>query len=113
MDFSYLWQSMQEALGDNLLGVLGALAILVLGWLVAIVVRAGVRRSLGYVGLNRRVHSATDNKIDLESGVAAGAYYIVLLLALVGFFNALRLELISEPLGSLLDQVFAFARMPV
>jgi hypothetical protein len=47
--------------------------------------------------------------VDLETGIAKGGYYIALLLVLIGFFNALDLYLVSGPLQSLVDQVFAYA----
>ena len=109
MDLTTLLQSMQSTLGENLPSILGALAILILGWIVAILVRAGLRRSLGFVRLNDRVRSATDKGIDLERGISKGGYYVILLLALIGFFNALNLYLVSGPLQSLVDQVFEYA----
>ena len=47
MDLSALATSLQTTLGAHLPGVLGALGILVVGYIVAVVVRAGVRRLLG------------------------------------------------------------------
>jgi hypothetical protein len=109
MDWTTLLESMQSTLGENLPSILGALAILVLGWLVAVLVRAALRRALGFLKLNHRIESATGNKMDLETGIAKGGYYIALLLVLIGFFNALDLYLVSGPLQSLVDQVFAYA----
>jgi hypothetical protein len=109
MDWTTLLDSMQSTLGNNLPAILGALAILVLGWIVAVLIRAVLRRSLGFFKLNQHIESATGNKMDLESGIAKGVYYVVLLLVLIGFFNALDLPLVSAPLQSLVDQVFAYA----
>ena len=47
--------------------------------------------------------------MDVAGGIAAGAYYVVLLLALIGFFNALQLHMVAGPLQSLVDQMFAYA----
>lgn len=77
--------------------------------MLALVVRAGVRKGLGFLKLNDRVESGTGSKIDLQGGIAKGAYYLILLLALIGFFNVLSLQLVSGPLQSLVDQVFAYA----
>jgi len=109
MDVSTMLQSMQSTLGQSLPSILGALAILVLGWFAAIIVRAAVRKSLGLLKLNQRIRSSTDSQLDVESGIATGAYFLVLLLAMIGFFNALELQLVSGPLQSLVDQVFAYA----
>ena len=109
MDLTTLLQSMQNTLGENLPSILGALVILIVGWVVAVLVRAGLRRSLGFFRLNERIGAATDSRIDVEGGIAKGGYYIILLLALIGFFNALNLYLVSGPLQSLVEQVFAYA----
>ncbi len=109
MDLSNLLTALQETLGSTLPGILGALLILVFGWFVAVVVRAGIRRGLGVAGLNQRVESSTGNAMDLEGGIASGLYYVILLLVLVAFFNALQLEQVSGSLQGLVDQVFAYA----
>jgi hypothetical protein len=108
MDVSSFVNSMQGTLGERIPGIVGAIAILVVGWFVAIVVRAAVRKGLGYFRLNERIQSTTGAETDLEGGLASGFYYVVLLLALVAFFNALRLERVSGTLQSLVDQVFAY-----
>ena len=51
MGTATLMQSLQSTLGQNIPHLLGAVAILVIGWFVAIGVRAAVRRGLGLVGL--------------------------------------------------------------
>jgi hypothetical protein len=109
MDMNTFLESLQNTLGSNLPSILGAIAILILGWFVAILVRAGIRRSLSFLKLNSRVQAATGSELDIEGGIAKGGYYIILLLALIAFFNALDLFLVSGPLQSLVDQVFAYA----
>lgn len=108
MDLSKLTEALQVNLGGTLPSVLGALGILILGWFVAMAVRAGIRKGLGMLSLNQRLRSTTGSEVDIEGGMAAGIYYLVLLLVLVGFFNALHLELVSGPLRALVDQVLAF-----
>lgn len=108
MDMSKLTETLQATLGATLPSVMGALGILVLGWFVAMAVRAGVRRGLGMLKVNQRLRSTTGAEMDIEGGTAAGIYYLILLLVLVAFFNALHLELVSGPLRALVDQVLAF-----
>jgi len=109
MDMTKLTETLQETLGSSLPGILGALGILLIGWFVAIVIRAGVRKGLGFLQLNKRLGSTTGTQMDVEGGTATALYYLVLLFVLVGFFNALNLELVSGPLRGFLDQVLAFA----
>lgn len=70
-------------------------------------VRAGVRKGLGMLTINQRLHSTTGAEMDIEGGTAAGIYYLILLLVLVAFFNAFHLELVLGPLRALVDQVLA------
>ena len=44
MDYNAFTNALQQALGAHIPQVLGALAILVVGWLAAVLARAGVRR---------------------------------------------------------------------
>ena len=108
MDMSKLTETLQVNLGETLPNVLGALGILILGWIVALVVRAGIRKGLGMLNVNQRLRSTTGTTMDVEGGTAVGIYYLILLLVLVAFFNALHLEMVSGPLGTLVDQVMAF-----
>jgi hypothetical protein len=108
MDFSNLIESLLGTLGESLPGVLGALLILIFGWLVAMVVRAAIRKGLGLVRLNERISTSTGSDINVTGGLATGAYYVILLVVLVAFFNALELERVSGTLQSLVDQVFAY-----
>ena len=96
MDMSRLMESLQATLGETLPTVLGALAILVVGWIIAVTIRGGVRQSLGFLKLNDRLRTSTGTQMNLESGIATGLYYVLLLLVVMAFFNALKLETVSE-----------------
>ena len=109
MEFSDLLSSLQSTLGTTVPKLLGALAILVVGWFVAVLLRGSFRRGLALAKLNERVESSTGNALDLEGGIAKAVYYVILLLVGVAFFDALQLEQVSGSLQALVDQVFAFA----
>ncbi len=108
MDYSAMMESLQTTLGRELPGVFGALAILVIGWVVAALARAGVRRGLAYFKLNQRLAAATGQALDLESAASIAVFWVVLLVALVGVFNTLDLGLLSAPLYALTTQVFEY-----
>ncbi len=109
MDFSTLSQSIQSSLGNNIPQLLGALAILLLGWFAAVLVRAGVRRGLGALGLNSHFERLTGVKLNLEKVLALAAFWAVLLLALAGVFNSLQLAMLSGSFAALTSQLFAYA----
>ena len=67
MDMNTLWESLQSALGGHIPQLMGALGIFVLGWLIAVVVRAGARRSLGALKVNQRFGNLTGAKVDAQA----------------------------------------------
>ena len=109
MDFSSMIASLQSSLGDILPKVLTAIAILVIGWLIAVIVRAVIRKALGFLELNKRISASTDSQMNLESGIATGFYYLILLMVLIAFFNQIGLELVAGPLEGMADKFFGFA----
>lgn len=108
MDVQALIESLQGTLGASLPAIGGALLLLVGGWLVALIARAIVRRGLSAIGVNERLEASTESQIDVESGAAKLVYYTILVIALVGFFNALNLQAVSGSLQTLVDQILAF-----
>ncbi len=108
MEMTKLFESLQETVGQLLPSLLGALAILIVGWFVAIILRAGLKKGLKLVRLNQYLRDSTGTEMDVEAGVATGLYFFVLLMVLVAFLNALQLELASGSLKALVEQVFAF-----
>jgi len=108
MDFSALTTSLQSTLGSNLPHILGALGILVIGWLIAVIVRAGVRRLLGLLSVNQRIAESTGQTLDVQKGIAVGAFWLIMLLTLLAMFNALGLELISNPFQVMVTQIFGY-----
>ncbi len=108
MDFSALFTAFESTLGTQLPHILGAIGILVLGWVIAVAVRAGVRRLLALLSVNQRIKETTGQPIDVQSGIAIGVFWLIMLVTLIGMFNVLDLELISNPFQALVTQIFAY-----
>lgn len=108
MDIQSTLDSLQATLGDTLPSLLAAVGILVVGWLVAVALRAATRRLLDMANLNERIASSTDSEINAESWGASGVFWMVMFLVLIAFFNVLDLEIVSEPLQALVTKVFEF-----
>ncbi len=87
MDLSKLTETLQATLGGTLPNVLGALGILILGWFVALAVRAGVRKGLGMSETS--ISDCVPPPVPtwtLKVGQRQDIYYLILLLVLVGIF---------------------------
>ena len=100
--------------GAYIPNLIGALAILIIGWLVALVVSAIVRRALRRTTLDDRlarwiVGEEEAKAIESERWIAKGLYYLIMLFVLIAFFQTLGLTLITQPLNQLLIQVFQYA----
>ncbi|MBT8093604.1 MAG: mechanosensitive ion channel [Gammaproteobacteria bacterium] len=108
MNLESFYQSLQSTLGDTLPGLLAAVGILIVGWFVAMLLRAGTRRGLKMARLNERIASSTDSEVNAESWGASGVFWIVMLLTLIAFFNVLDLEIVSAPLQALVTKVLEF-----
>jgi hypothetical protein len=107
--FDQMWQS----IGAYLPNLLGALAILVIGWVIAFAVAALVRYLLHRTTLDnklaRTVFGKEDSKgMPVEDVVARAVLLIIGVFVLLAFFEALRLTTITEPLNSLLNNTFAY-----
>jgi len=108
MDFSTLFNSLQGQLGQHLPGIFGALAVLIGGWLIAVLVRAGLNRFLHIIGINKRVSESTGQEVDLASGISLGAFILVLLITLIGVLSSLNLQAVSEPFNVMVIQIFEY-----
>jgi Conserved TM helix len=89
--------------------LIGALAILVLGWLAARMLAAIVRGALRRTNLdNKLAHWLMGETVAVEEGVSRGIFYLLMVFVLVAFFQTLGLTLPTEPLNRLLNQIFQY-----
>ena len=100
-----------QLVGGYLPNLLGALAILVIGWLVALVVAAVVRGALSRTTIDNRIAAwmGANQELEVERYAGKTAYWVVMLFVLVAFFDALNLTNVTEPLNVLLSQLTGFA----
>ncbi|NIO08005.1 MAG: mechanosensitive ion channel [Deltaproteobacteria bacterium] len=95
--------------------LLASLAILVFGWIAALLVAAMIRGALRRTGLGawlNRTVVGEDKKsklFDVEHLLTRSVFYLIMIFVLVGFFQVLGLTLATEPLNRLLSEVFTFA----
>lgn len=98
MELSTFSVATQNALGAHLPSILGAIVILVVGYVLALLARAAVRKLLSMARLNNFVGNSIGRPIDMEGGIALAAFWLVLLATLLAVFNALDLNQLSGPL---------------
>ena len=93
--------------------VVGALAVLIIGWLIALVVSAVVRRAVRRTTVDKRLTGLIAvegaEAIEVERWIGRGVFWLIMIFVLVAFFQVLGLTMITEPLNQLLIQVFQYA----
>lgn len=103
------WQaSLQNSLGVYLPNILGAIAILLVGWIVALVASAATRKGLAALRTNERLTSQTESKLDFERIAGRVVFWAILLLAVIGMFGVLRVDGVSGPLSTLATTVMMY-----
>ncbi len=96
-------------------GVVGALIILVVGWIIARLLQAGVTAALRRTGLDRRLAPAISNDPaattapgDTAKAIGRIVFWLVMIFVLVAVLDALGLEVVTAPLTGLLAGIFEF-----
>ena len=93
--------------------LLGALAILLVGWLIASLVAKAVRSLLKRTDVDNRLVAMiaggrNQSNIQVENIIGSIVFWIIMILAVVAALNALNLQTVSTPLNAFLNQIFAF-----
>lgn len=113
-----MWQQLFDRssilVADYLPSIAGALLVLVVGWLVALVAAAIVRGILRRTTIENRIAASVFGeqraaRMPIEQYCASGAFWIVMLFVLIAFFDALRLPVVAGPLNALLQELGTFA----
>lgn len=103
------WQeSLQNSLGVYLPSVLGAIAILLIGWIVALVGAAVTRKGLAALRTNERLSAQTQSTFDFQKLAGRIVFWAILLLTLIGMFGVLRVEGVSDPLSTLATTIMLY-----
>ena len=101
-------------IGNYVPNLLGAIAILVIGWIVASIIAGVVKSLLKKTEIDNRIaakfgETGADKPFQLEHGISRGVFWFLMLFVLVAFFQALQLTIITQPLNNLLDKVLSYS----
>lgn len=103
------WQaSLQNSLGVYLPSILGGVAILLVGWIIALIAANATRRALGAIGTNQRLGAHTQTSVDFQNIAARVVFWLIMLLALLGMFSVMQVQGVSGPLSTLATTVMTF-----
>ncbi|AOK28358.1 MULTISPECIES: mechanosensitive ion channel [Burkholderia] len=105
MESSSFLTSLQNTLGVYLPKIAGAIGILIVGWVIAVLVRAGARKLLAALKVDARISESTGQGAQVERIIAGGLFWLVLLMTAIGIFNALNLYAMSNPFSQLVGKI--------
>lgn len=99
--------------GDTALNLFVAVLILIGGFLLALLVRVLVqgllrRTELDNRILGRMIGQEAASAVNIEGWISRIVFYLIMLLVLVAFFEQLQLRAVTQPLNTLLNEVFAY-----
>lgn len=107
-------QQIIQTVGAYLPRLVAAVAILVVGWLIATIVARLVRSALRRTTLDDRLTNWIAGEGARVQGrselwISSAVFYLLMLFVLVAFFQVLGLTVITQPLNQLLVEVFQYA----
>ncbi|EDZ98058.1 Conserved TM helix repeat-containing protein [Burkholderia sp. H160] len=105
MDLSGFLTELENTLGAYLPKIAGAIGILIVGWLIAVIARAGTRRLLAALKVDHRIAESTSQVAQVENIIAGGLFWLILLITAVGVFNVLNLNEVSNPFSLLVTNI--------
>ena len=105
--------SLVGSVGTTTGNLLWALVILVVGWIIALIIRAALRGLLKRTQIDDKlVQIFTDagetKPIDAGKWISQIVYYILLLIVFVAAFEQLGLTTVAEPLDAFLSTIWGF-----
>ena len=104
----HLWEAMLPGATENLMAWAAALAILLLGWLAAVVMRAALGATLSRLRVNQRLTEVLGQGFDLERIVRLAVFWGVLLAVWGLALEKLNLNLGQGPIADMTSSVVAF-----
>ncbi|MBD1936649.1 mechanosensitive ion channel [Microcoleus sp. FACHB-68] len=103
-----------NTLGPSLINLGIAVAILVIGWLIATIAAAVTGGLLKRTNIDNRLAGWVTGRPDgpdgpqVEKWISTAVFWVIMIFVLVAFFNQLDLPAVSEPLNTFLTQVTGF-----
>jgi hypothetical protein len=93
--------------------LIGALVVLIVGWLVALVVSSIISKALQRTGMDEKIARKVVGEQKAQGmqphrWISKIIYYVLLFFVFVAFFQVLGLTLVAEPLNQLLNVVFSY-----
>ena len=93
---------------DQLYTIAGAIVILLVGWLIALLISGAVNKFLNTCGINEKLSHVTGHFLNIEKIIVKVIFWIILIIAVIGALNILNLTSISGPFSNMIQQFLLF-----
>jgi Mechanosensitive ion channel, conserved TM helix len=103
----------RDVIGAFLPNLAAAIAVLVVGWILALIISAMVAGVIRRLGIGKRFSDALASESGMREADVAGrigkiTFWLLMLFVLIGFFQALKLNTVTVPLTAFLNEIFAY-----
>lgn len=88
--------------------ILSAIAILIIGWIIALIVGAAIKKGLEKLGTNQKLSHATGHRPNVESILSRVAFWIIMIIAIIAALNVLNLTSVSGPFSNMIQSFLVF-----
>ncbi|MEL6441181.1 MAG: mechanosensitive ion channel [Cyanobacteria bacterium J06621_8] len=100
-------------LGQSLINLLKAIAIFIVGWIIASIIKGIVKKILNSTDIDNRIAEAVTGQrggdsFPIENWMATLVFWIAMLFVIIAALNALQLQAVSAPLNTFLDEITGF-----
>jgi len=102
------YENLLETTGNFLPGVLGALAVLIIGWFIAGVLRRLTVSVLKKTDLDNRIFKGASSNLSPERFIAKLVYYLVLMIVLMVVLEMLGIHNVLDPIKNMVGKFMDF-----
>ena len=106
-------QQFQSQFGVDIWSLVKAIAIFIIGWIIATIAKAVVKKILSSTDIDNKIAAAVTGQrggdsIPIESWIANLFFWLIMLFVIIAALNVLDLEAVSAPLNTLLNEITGF-----
>jgi hypothetical protein len=100
-------------LGSTVLNLIGAIIILIVGWIIASIVAGIVKNLLKRTNIDNRIASSVagsrgGSEPKIENLISSVVFWVLIIITVVAFFDVLQLTTVTAPLNNFLNEIFRF-----
>lgn len=98
--FTYYW--------DQFYPILASIALLIIGWIIALVIASMVKKLLQKLDTNARLSRAINHQTNLEDIISKIVFWIIMIITVIGVLNVLNLNSVSGPFSQMVQDILQF-----